>query len=135
MISASVDLKVQFYHLDPMNIVWHGKYLEFFEQARCELLDKIGYNYVEMHDSGYIWPIVDVHIKYVRPLKFQQEIRVTATFVEVENRMKIRYVITDLETGTKLTKGETIQVAVNTKTEDMCFVSPDVFLKKVPDLL
>lgn len=135
MISASVDLKVQFYHLDPMNIVWHGKYLEFFEQARCKLLEKIGYNYVEMHDSGYIWPIVDVHIKYVRPLKFQQEIRVTATFVEVENRMKIRYVITDLETGTKLTKGETIQVAVSTETEEMCFVSPDIFLKKVPGLL
>lgn len=135
MISASVSIKVQFYHLDPMAIVWHGKYLEFFEQARCALLDKIGYNYTEMHRSGYTWPIVDVHVKYVRSIRFLQEIIVTATLVEFENRLKIMYLISDQTTGEKLTKGSTIQVAVENDTQEMCFVSPDALQSKVRDLI
>lgn len=131
MISASIDIKVQFYHLDPMNIVWHGNYLEYFEQARCELLDKIGYNYPEMHASGYVWPIVDVRLKYVRSLRFQQVVTVTATLVEYENRLKIKYLIKDKASGEKLTKGETTQVALETGTQEMCFVSPPVFTEKV----
>ena len=69
MVEAEVVVKAQFYDLDPMGVVWHGHYARFMEQARCELLDKIGYNYEEMRDSGYLWPIVDMHIKYVRPIE------------------------------------------------------------------
>ncbi len=48
MISASVSETIQFYHLDPMNVVWHGNYVQFFENARCALLDQIDYNYHQM---------------------------------------------------------------------------------------
>ncbi|HKW55194.1 MAG TPA: acyl-CoA thioesterase, partial [Stellaceae bacterium] len=89
MIAAEVLIKAQFYDLDPMQIVWHGNYVRFLEQARCALLDKIDYNYSEMLRSGYAWPVVDLRIKYVRPVRFGQEVRVTATMVEYENRIKI----------------------------------------------
>ncbi len=135
MISASITLKAQFYDLDPMNIVWHGNYLKFFEQARCELLDLIGYNYLEMHNSGYVWPIVDVRVKYVRPVKFLQKIEVTATLLEYENRLKIKYLIKDKATGEKITKGETIQVAVEKESQEMCFVSPEAFTNRVKEML
>ncbi|WP_420547180.1 acyl-CoA thioesterase [Curvivirga sp.] len=134
MLSASTIIKIEFYHLDPMNIVWHGNYPRFFEQARCVMLDKIGYNYPEMKESGYAWPIVDMRIKYIKPLRFGQEIEVTASLIEFENRMKINYLITDRVTGEKITKGTTIQVAVSTDTEEMQFVSPDIFINKVKDL-
>ena len=44
MVEAEVVVKAQFYDLDPMGVVWHGHYARFMEQARCELLDKIGYH-------------------------------------------------------------------------------------------
>src|ERR1039458_6925850 len=95
MISANVVIKVQFYDLDPMGVVWHGNYARFLEQARCQLLDCIGYNYAEMQSSGYIWPIVDMRIKYVRPIRFHQQFIVAATLVESANRLKIEYIIRD----------------------------------------
>lgn len=134
MLSASTTIKIEFYHLDPMNIVWHGNYPRFFEQARCVMLDEIQYNYPEMHESGYVWPIVDMRIKYIKPLKFGQVVDVKATLVEYENRMKIDYLITDKTTGTKLTKGTTIQVAVSTETEEMQFASPAALTDKVENL-
>ncbi len=135
MITASTTIKAQFYHLDPMNIVWHGNYVRFFEQARCELLDKIGHNYSHMHDSDYLWPVVDMRAKFVRPVGFSQIIDVEATLREYENRLKIDYLITDAKTKDKVTSGFTIQVAVEKATGEMCFRLPDTFINKVNALL
>ena len=39
--SAEIALQIQFYDLDPMEIVWHGRYVEYLENARCALFDQI----------------------------------------------------------------------------------------------
>jgi len=135
MISAEVLIKAQFYDLDPMHIVWHGNYVRFLEQARCALLDKIDYNYSEMLRSGYAWPVVDLRIKYVRPVRFGQEVTARATLAEYENRIKIDYRIADLATGDVLTKAQTIQVAVDVASNEMCFESPAALTDRVRRLL
>ncbi len=123
-IEAEVTLRVQFYDLDPMQVVWHGNYPRYLEQARCALLDKIGYNYTEMADSGFLWPIVDLRIKYVRPLRFNQDITVHAQMMEYENRLRIAYRILDTTSGAVLTKAWTIQVAVSAATQELCMETP-----------
>jgi acyl-CoA thioester hydrolase len=112
MISAEITITAQFYDLDPMQVVWHGNYPRFLEEARCALLNRIGYNYPEMEASGYLWPIVDMRLKYVRPIRFAQAVRVIATLAEYENRLRIEYRILDGESGEVLTKGTTSQLAV-----------------------
>ena len=131
VISAEILTKAQFYDLDPMQIVWHGNYARFFEQARCALLDKIDFNYDAMAATGYGWPIVDMRIKYVKPIKFAQEIIVRATLTEYENRLRIEYRIFDAGSGEALTKGETVQVAVEMATTEIQFISPPQLVAKV----
>lgn len=127
----SMEMTVPFHDVDPMNIVWHGRYVKYLEVARCELLESFCYSYSDMFESGYSWPVVDMRIKYVKPATFGQKIRVTATVVEWDFRLKINYLIEDIETGNKLTKGYTIQVAVDMSTEEMCGESPDILLEKL----
>lgn len=131
MISAQVIIKAQFYDLDPMQIVWHGNYARFLEQARCALLDQIEFGYGEMAKTGYLWPVVDLRIRYARPIRFGQEVKVAATLVEYEYRLKIAYRATDLATGEVLTKAQTIQVAVDAATNELCFELPAVLRAKV----
>ncbi|WP_448207157.1 acyl-CoA thioesterase [Azospirillum sp. sgz302134] len=135
MISADVTIQAQFYDLDPMEVVWHGNYARYLEQARCALLDRIGYNYPEMAASGFMWPIVDMQLKYVRPIRFAQTVVVTATLVEYENRIKIDYRLRDEKTGELLTKARTVQLAVDAKTGELSFESPPVLIEKVRVLL
>jgi acyl-CoA thioester hydrolase len=135
VIAADITLKVQFYDVDSMHVVWHGNYVRYLEEARCALLDRIGYNYVEMSRSGYLWPVVDLRIKYVRPLRFAQQVTVRAELVEYENRLCIDYRIADAGTGEVLTKARTVQVAVDARTDELCFVSPSVLVDKVKALL
>ncbi len=129
MITAEIVVKAQFYDLDPMAVVWHGNYARFLEQARCALLDRIGYNYVEMKASGHLWPIVDMRLKYVRPVRFGQEIVVAAKLVEWQNRLKIEYRIRDRVSGEVLTKAHTVQVAVLAETGELLLESPPVLTK------
>ncbi|MES2324265.1 MAG: acyl-CoA thioesterase [Pseudomonadota bacterium] len=129
--SAEVEMEVQFYDLDPMQIVWHGNYVKYLEVARCALLDSIGYNYPQMRDSGYSWPVIDMNLRYIAAAVFGQRLRLRADLVEWENRLKIDYLITDAATGKRLNRGSTTQVAVDLKTGEMCFASPDVLFDKL----
>ncbi len=135
MLTIDTLIKAQFYDLDPMQVVWHGNYVRFLEQARCALLDRIGFNYPEMGRSGFVWPIVDLRIKYVRPIRFGQEVMVSATLSEYENRLKIDYRIRDAGSGEVLTKAHTIQVAVNIASGEMCLESPAALTDRVKEWL
>ncbi|UUZ48394.1 acyl-CoA thioesterase [Massilia sp. B-10] len=128
---AETEIEIQFYDLDPMQIVWHGNYVKYLEVARCALLDKIGYNYNQMRDSGYAWPVIDINLRYIGSAVFGQRIKLRAEIVEYENRLKIDYLITDAATGKRLTRASTSQVAVSIATGEMCFVSPDILFHKL----
>ncbi len=58
-------------------------------RSRAALLGRYDYDYPQMLESGYLWPVVDARVKYVRPLLFNQALRVVARIVEWENRLKI----------------------------------------------
>ena len=135
MISAEAIAKIQFYDVDAMQVVWHGNYARFLELARCALLEKIGYSYPEMARSGYFWPIVDMRIKYVRPVRMAQQIRLTATLLEYENRLRIDYRIVDAASGDLLSKAQTTQLAVAVGTGQLEFNSPNELVDKVRVLL
>ncbi len=125
---ADVIIDVPFHDVDTMNVVWHGHYLKYFEIARCKLLDQFHYNYKQMLASGYAWPVIESHVRYVQGIEFEQKIRVRAILKEWENRLKIEYQIFDATTAKRLTKGYTSQVAVHIETREMCFQSPQVLL-------
>lgn len=126
-----IELTPAFHDLDPMAVVWHGHYLKYFELARCALLQRFDYDYAQMHDSGYLWPIVDLRSKYVRSARLNQKLKVHAQIVEWENRLKIEYRIRDAASGQVLTRAHTIQVAVEVKTGEMQFVSPPVLFERL----
>ncbi|HEV8491466.1 MAG TPA: acyl-CoA thioesterase [Candidatus Angelobacter sp.] len=128
--SASVEIDVPFHDVDMMEIAWHGHYVRYFEIARCKLFDQLDYNYRQMRDSGYAWPVIDLHVRYVQPLHFQQKVTVTAWIAEWENRLRVQYLITDSE-GKRLTKGHTDQVAINMKTNELMLATPAILLEKL----
>jgi acyl-CoA thioester hydrolase len=128
---AEVRLTIPFHDVDVMEIVWHGHYAKYFEIARCALLDKVAYNYVEMKASGYAWPIIELKTRYIKPARFGQDILVRAQIAEYELRLKINYLIVDAGTGNRLTRGHTVQVAVDLERQELLLASPPVLLEKL----
>ena len=134
-IFAEAETIIEFYSLDPMQIVWHGNYINYFELGRRSLLEKIGYGYNEMKDSGFAFPVVEISVKYLRPLRYKDRIRIKAILTEYESCLRIKYEIYNSETGAAVTMGLSTQMAYDIKTNESCFTCPVVLAKKVESLM
>ncbi len=55
--SFEVRINVPFFDLDPMQIVWHGNYLNYFEIARAALFDHYGVDLYSYYEREKIMPI------------------------------------------------------------------------------
>ncbi|MBB6093392.1 acyl-CoA thioester hydrolase [Povalibacter uvarum] len=130
-VEAQVEITIPFHDIDSIGVAWHGHYAKYFEIARCEMLDSFGYGYDAMRASGFMWPVIDMRIRYVKPVRFGQRVLVKATLREWENRLLIDYLVSDRESGQRLTKGTTVQVAVDMSNGEMCFVSPPVLFERL----
>ena len=128
---AELELRVPFNDVDPMEVVWHGNYFRYLEQGRCELLRQIDYDSNQMAASGYFWPVIDTRLKFVAPLRFDQRFVVQSRISEYENRLRIDYLLLDADSGTRICKGYTIQVAVAQPSGEMQLVSPPILLTKL----
>jgi len=133
-LTASVDVRVPFFDLDPAGVAWHGRYFQYFELARCELLEGIDYSYEKMLDSGFLWPVADTSVRYTRPLRLNQTVRVTACLREWEMRLVIDYRIDD-EDGVVYTKARTVQVPVDAETLELTLGSPQELIDNVHEKL
>ena len=129
-LTASENLRIPFYDLDPGGIVWHGRYFKYFESARCTLLEDIAYGYEAMKKSGYMWPIVDTTARFVRPLTFNQEVCVTACLREWELRLVLDYRIEDRQ-GAVCTRARTVQVPIDAETLELRLGSPNILIENV----
>lgn len=131
VLSAGVEHEVPFQDLDPMGVAWHGNYFRYFELARAALLRKLDYDYPAMEASGYLWPIVDTRVKFLRPARYAQRLHITARLVEWENRLRIDYEIVDAGSGERITTGFTIQCAVDAASGELQFVTPPALRERV----
>ncbi|HEX7341995.1 MAG TPA: acyl-CoA thioesterase [Rhodanobacteraceae bacterium] len=131
LLTAHVEVDIPFQDVDAAQIVWHGNYFRYFEQARAALLRRIGYDYPQMRESGFAWPLIDARVRFVQPIRYAQLVRIEAGLVDWENRLQVDYLITDAATGTRLGTGSTVQCAVTLDTWELQLASPPAFLDRL----
>ncbi|MCZ6706048.1 MAG: thioesterase family protein [Bacteroidetes bacterium] len=85
--------RVRYREADPMGIVYHTHYLDYFEVARTEALRKAGLPYKSLEDDGVFMPVVDLAISYRHPAKYDDllEIRTRLTLSESATRVTFDY--------------------------------------------
>ncbi len=132
-IKTEYDLKVEFYDLDPMEVVWHGNYLKYIEAARCDMLEKIGYTYKNMQQDNTAYPVATMDLKYIKPASFGQKLRVESTLESVEPALIISYIIKDSETNEKIFKAKSMQIRIDATTKESLYNAPEKFLKKIEE--
>ena len=130
-IFTETEITIEFFDIDPMRVVWHGNYVNYFEIGRRSLLEKIGYSYYEMEQSGYTFPVVEISVKYLESLRFRDKARIKAVLLEYENCLRIKYEIFNAETGVLTTRGMSTQMAYDINAGESCFVCPGILIEKV----
>jgi len=125
-LCCTVERTARFEEVDPLNVVWHGRYPSYFEDARVAFGATYNLGYIDFYQARLVVPIKQMSFDYVQPLRFAQTCRITATLHWSEAaRLNFSYAITDLS-GAVLTTGYTVQLFLNTDME-LFMVKPDFY--------
>ncbi|MHC4840962.1 MAG: acyl-CoA thioesterase [Planctomycetota bacterium] len=114
-LSFTVKRPVRFADSDLLQIVWHGHYVLWLEDARQALGEHIGLSYEALIEHEVAAPIVDMQLKYKLSAKYGDILCVTAN-LHWEETPKLRhsYEVRRESDNALLTTAETTQVLVNT---------------------
>ena len=124
-------LRVPFYDVDSMRVVYHGNYTKYFEEARCAYFEALGMSYNEMEASGFLLPVVSLNVKYIRSCTFGQELAVEVVREANDNLIVLHYTIRDAKSGVKCCKGTTRHAAIDAETKELFFELPEPFLNRL----
>ncbi|SHJ10709.1 acyl-CoA thioester hydrolase [Dethiosulfatibacter aminovorans DSM 17477] len=121
--------KAHYHETDQMGIIHHANYIKWFEEARIEIMDKIGVPYKAIEERGIISPVLHVGCDYKNMVRFDEEVTIQVGFKSYSGvKFSVEYLVTDQS-------GETVYV---TGESDHCFLNKSlkpVSLKKVaPDM-
>ena len=104
------EYTIKVYHADTdcYGIVWHGSYLRFCEQARCEFAATTNTSMKHLEDKGICTPLIEAHLKYKHAAKIHDTLLIETT---VENLTPIRATMLQ-KISNKLTGQEIAEVTV-----------------------
>lgn len=125
-LRTEVTRVVRFEEVDPLSIVWHGRYPSYFEDGRVLLGERYGIGYMDFYDNGILAPIKKMHIDYHLPLHFREEFTIEAILHWSEAaRLDHEFVIRDSRRRVATT-GCTVQMMMDPE-KNLLLVPPDFY--------
>jgi acyl-CoA thioester hydrolase len=106
--AVRVEVTVPFSHCDPLQVVWHGRYFEYFEAARMVLLRSVALDVEPIAAMGYRMYITEVRCRYVSPLRYGHVAAVQAWFTAARPLIRIAYRIDNKTTGRACARAHTL---------------------------
>jgi acyl-CoA thioester hydrolase len=129
--AVSVETTVPFHHCDPLFVVWHGRYFEYFEMARAELMKSLGLDVPDIRNLGYRMYMTDVRCRYTYPLTYGDDVRITAWLTAATPLIRVAYTVTNLTQARKSARAYT-EIATTDAHGELLLQTPPVILERLP---
>jgi acyl-CoA thioester hydrolase len=102
------EIRVRYGETDMMGVVHHSVYPLYFEEARTELMRAVGFRYADLEADGYLLPLADIGIRFIRGAVYDDTLVLTARLTEVTKvRVVIEYEVFRQADGERLATGRT----------------------------
>lgn len=126
-LTADKELEIRFSEVDSMNVVWHGSYSLYFEDARETFGAKYELSYQRYFDEGFFAPLVELNFHYRKPLLYGMRPRIQITYIPSEAaKIVFDYKIYNPDDGEIYATGHSVQVFMDHDYQLVWF-SPEFF--------
>lgn len=127
-ISFTSEIRVRFAETDPLGIVWHGNYIQYFEDGREAFGRHHGISYLDQKAQNFSTPIVESKCEHKLPLTYGDVATIKTTYIDsAAAKMIFKYEILNPE-GKVVCTGKTVQVFVELGGE-LSLVIPEFFME------
>lgn len=114
-LKTSKFFDVRFSEVDSMNVVWHGSYPLYFEDAREAFGKEYDLEYMGFFKHGYFAPLVELTFHYKKPIRYEMRPRIDIIYRPTEAaKIVFDYEIHDPKDDTILATGHSVQVFMDT---------------------
>ena len=128
-LKASKILEIRFSEVDSMNVVWHGSYALYFEDAREAFGAKYGLEYMQYFEHGYFAPLVELTFHYKKPIVYGMRPRIDIVYCPTEAaKIVFEYEIHDTADESIIATGRSVQVFLDTKYQ-LIWDNPEFYLE------
>jgi acyl-CoA thioester hydrolase len=111
--ASEARVRVRYAETDQMGVVYHSNYLIWFEVGRVEFIRQLGLNYKQMEEDGCGIAVVDLHVRYKAPARYDDELVIETRLVAARGAVvRFGYRILRVTDGLLLCEGETMHVVV-----------------------
>lgn len=111
MLIHNTEIRVRYADTDQMGIVYNGKYLEYFEVGRTELLRHFGLAYKTVEDEGFMLPLIETGLKFKKPAIYDDLLLIEARVEKlISPTVHVEYRIFRKDSEELLTEGFTTHV-------------------------
>lgn len=131
MLKTTTEIRVRYADTDQMQVVYNGKYFEYFEVGRTEMTRELGLTYRELEELGFQLPVIETWAKYYKPAKYDDILIIESRLDTLPTvRMRIDYEIRLKDTEDILATGYTEHAFFDTKNHRITR-APAVFINRV----
>ncbi len=113
MLRYISDIRVRYADTDQMSNVYYGKYFEYFEQGRTDLLRAVGMPYRTLEEEGYLLPVIEAYASYKLPARYDDLLRVETRLCDTSgSRIRLEYTVKRDPENVILAEGYTVHTFV-----------------------
>jgi acyl-CoA thioester hydrolase len=127
MYTTETQVRVRYAETDQMDVVYHGNYAQYFEVGRAESIRQLGYTYKDIEELGIIMPIVEFHLKFIRPAHYDDLLTIKTILKELPTDHRIEFHQEAYnETGKLLTVGKVLIFFLMAATKEKTLMPEDL---------
>ena len=128
-LKASKTFEIRFSEVDSMNVVWHGSYMLYFEDARELFGLKYDLSYMGFFDHGYYAPIVELNFQYKKPIFYGMKPRIDIIYRPTPSaKIVFDYEIHDPDDDSIIATGHSVQVFMD-RDYQLVWENPPFYLE------
>lgn len=111
---SEIEHRVNYSEVDQMGVVYHARYVVWFDQARTEHIRRTGVSYRELEARGILLVVGELSVRYRRPARYDDLVRIRCWVREcASRRVTFGYAVERTNDGELLVTGVTDMMALN----------------------
>ena len=131
IIEYTHELRSRYGETDRMGYVYYGRYLEYFEVARTEMIRSYGLSYREMEESGVMLPVIHTENEYKMPILYDEKMQIKVMVFDVPSvRLQTFYEVTTEDSDSIHILGEVSLCFMDAESRRPCR-APESFINKI----
>ncbi len=131
VLKHQLHLRSRYSETDKMGYVYYGRYLEYFETARTEMIRALGISYSQLEDDGIMLPVIYTQVEYKSPIFYDEEMNIEVfVFKKPLVRLETFYRIGTERQPAPHVLGQVNLCFTNSESRKPC-KAPDYFLEQL----